>query len=79
MGLPHLAPHYQLVVTREGRLDALMEYLRSVREGEAVEAFAEEVHWGRRVALYRVEVGRAGERVALFTGWVVRRETPVES
>ncbi|MER3401081.1 MAG: phenylacetic acid degradation protein PaaD [Thermoflexus sp.] len=59
-------------------LSTQMEYLRPVQEGEAIEALAEEVHRGRRVALYRVEVWRAGERVALFTGWVVRRETPAE-
>jgi acyl-coenzyme A thioesterase PaaI-like protein len=37
-----------------------------------VEAVATEVYRGRRAALYRVEVRRDGELVAVFTGWVHR-------
>lgn len=55
-------------------LSTHMEYLRAVRMGETVEAVAEEVHRGRRAALYRVEVRRNEELVAVFTGWVHRFE-----
>jgi acyl-CoA thioesterase len=53
-------------------LSTHMEYLRAVQAGERVEAVAEEVYRGRRAALYRVEVRRDGELVAVFTGWVHR-------
>ncbi len=53
-------------------LSTHMEYLRAVQAGERLEAVAEEVYRGRRAALYRVEVRRDGELVAVFTGWVHR-------
>jgi acyl-CoA thioesterase len=53
-------------------LSVRMDYLSAVREGDTLEAVAREEHLGRRVATYRVEVLRAGEKVALFMGTVFR-------
>ncbi|ADI15010.1 hydroxyphenylacetyl-CoA thioesterase PaaI [Truepera radiovictrix] len=53
-------------------LSVRMDYLSAVRAGDVLEALASEEHLGRRVATYRVEVTKAGEKVALFTGTVFR-------
>lgn len=53
-------------------LSVRMDYFKAVRAGDLLEATASEEHLGRRVATYRIEVSRAGERVALFTGTVYR-------
>ncbi len=53
-------------------LSTHMEYLQAGRAGDEMEALAEEVHLGKRTALYRVEVRRAGELLAVFTGTVYR-------
>lgn len=49
-----------------------MEYLLPARAGDRLEANAEEVHVGGRTALYRVEVKRGPDLIALFTGTVYR-------
>ena len=54
-------------------LDTHMEFVRPVRAGDELEAAAEELSLGNRTALYRVELRRAGELVALFTGTVYRK------
>ncbi|HXF69508.1 MAG TPA: hydroxyphenylacetyl-CoA thioesterase PaaI [Thermoflexus sp.] len=53
-------------------LSTHMEFLRPVQAGDQMEAIAEEIYRGTRMALYRVEVRRQGEAVAWFTGWVYR-------
>jgi acyl-CoA thioesterase len=54
-------------------LSTHMEYLQAGRVGDEVEAVAEEIHLGNRTALYRVEVRRADELIAVFTGTVYRK------
>ena len=54
-------------------LSTHMEYLQPSRAGDRIEATAQEVHLGRRTAVYRVEV-RAGETLlAMFTGTAYRK------
>lgn len=54
-------------------LSTHMEYLKPCRPGEVLTATATEVHLGRRVGVYRIEVRRDDELLALFTGTVHRR------
>lgn len=54
-------------------LSTHMEYLRPSRAGEVLTATATEVHLGRRVGVYRIEVCGDGGLLALFTGTVHRR------
>lgn len=49
-----------------------MEYFKSVREGDRLEARASEENLGRHTATYRIEIAREGQTVALFTGTVYR-------
>lgn len=54
-------------------LVAHMEYLQASQAGAEVEAWATEVHRGRRTAVYRVEVRSGPTLLAIFTGTVYRR------
>ena len=54
-------------------LSTHMEYLKPCRPGEVLTATATEVHLGRRVGVYRIEVRRDDDLLALFTGTVHRR------
>ncbi len=55
-------------------LSVNMDYFVAVKEGDVLEAIATEENLSRRVATYRVELRRAEEKVALFTGTVYRRQ-----
>jgi acyl-CoA thioesterase len=54
-------------------LSTHMEYLAATAAGERLEAVASEVHLGRRVGVYRVDIRSAGRLVGTFTGTVHRR------
>lgn len=54
-------------------LSTHMEYLQASQAGDRLEALAEEVHLGRRTAVYRVEVRCGAELRATFTGQAYRR------
>jgi acyl-CoA thioesterase len=54
-------------------LSTHMEYLAATKPGELLEAIATEIHLGRRVAVYRVDVHSEGRLVGTFTGTVHRR------
>ena len=61
--------------SREGAAVALtvtMQYFRPARPGDRVTAHAREVHLGRKVASYHVDVRVEDASVAAFTGTVYR-------
>jgi acyl-CoA thioesterase len=55
-------------------LSTHIEYFEAGREGDELEAVAEEIYLGYRTAHYRVEVRRAATLIAVFTGTVYRRQ-----
>ena len=58
-------------------LNVHMDYFSVVREGDVLEAVASEVHLGRRVATYHIEVRRGEAVVAVLSGTVYRMEKGV--
>ena len=58
-------------------IDAHMAYVRGVETGDVIRARADEISRSRRTAVYRVEVTRAEEAVATFTGTVHVTDRPV--
>lgn len=54
-------------------LTTSMEFHRSSKVGDTIEAVATETHLGRTVATYHIAVTSSGKRIASFTGTVYRK------
>ena len=61
-------------------IDANVAYLSGVREGDLIEARASEISRTRRKAVYRIDVHRPSDDIAIaaFTGTVYVTEQPLE-
>jgi len=51
-----------------------MEYMQAGKPGDLLEATAAEIRLGRSTGVYRVEIRRGEELLAVFTGTVFRKQ-----